>query len=57
MIATVYHNYGSPDVLKCEEIEKPIAGDNEALIRVRAASSTLQLPFPGLVGLLLMAVK
>jgi NADPH:quinone reductase-like Zn-dependent oxidoreductase len=38
MKAIVYHNYGSPDVLKCEEIEKPTAGDNEVLIRVRAAS-------------------
>jgi NADPH:quinone reductase-like Zn-dependent oxidoreductase len=36
--AIVYHNYGSPDVLKCEEIEKPSAGDNEVLIKVRAAS-------------------
>ncbi|MGA9059234.1 MAG: NAD(P)-dependent alcohol dehydrogenase [Terriglobia bacterium] len=38
MKAIVYYNYGSPDVLKCEEIEKPTAGDNEVLIRVRAAS-------------------
>src|SRR5271157_4614995 len=38
MKAVVYYNYGSPDVLKCEEIEKPTAGDNEVLIRVRAAS-------------------
>ena len=38
MKAIVYHNYGSPDVLKCEEIEKPTAGDDEVLIRVRAAS-------------------
>jgi len=36
--AVVYHDYGSPDVLKCEEIEKPSAGDNEVLIKVRAAS-------------------
>ena len=26
------------DVLRCEEIEKPVPGDNEVLIRVRAAS-------------------
>src|SRR5713226_1591542 len=38
MKAIVYYNYGSPDVLKCEEIEKPAAGDNEVLIEVRAAS-------------------
>ncbi|MGA3246504.1 MAG: NAD(P)-dependent alcohol dehydrogenase [Bacteroidota bacterium] len=38
MKAIVYHNYGSPDVLKCEEIEKPTAGDDEVLIKVRAAS-------------------
>jgi NADPH:quinone reductase-like Zn-dependent oxidoreductase len=38
MKAIVYHRYGSPDVLKCEEIEKPTAGDNEVLIQVRAAS-------------------
>jgi len=38
MKAIVYYNYGSPDVLKCEEIEKPTAGDDEVLIKVRAAS-------------------
>ena len=38
MKAIVYYNYGSPDVLKCEEIEKPAAGDNEVSIKVRAAS-------------------
>jgi NADPH:quinone reductase-like Zn-dependent oxidoreductase len=39
MKAIVYYKYGSPDVLKCEEIEKPIPGDNEVLIRVHAASA------------------
>src|SRR5258708_17396498 len=34
----VYYNYGSSDVLKCEEIEKPAIGDHEVLIKVRAAS-------------------
>ena len=38
MKAIVYHHYGSPDVLQCEEIEKPTAGDDEVLIKVRAAS-------------------
>lgn len=38
MKAIVYYNYGSPDVLKCVELEKPIAGDNEVLIKVRAAA-------------------
>jgi NADPH:quinone reductase-like Zn-dependent oxidoreductase len=38
MKTIVYRNYGSPDVLKCEEIEKPTAGDDEVLIEVRAAS-------------------
>src|SRR6516162_7304513 len=38
MQAIVYHRYGSPDVLRCEEIERPTPGDNEVLIKVRAAS-------------------
>ena len=39
MKAIVYHRYGSPgDVLRYEEIEKPLPGDDEVLIKVRAAS-------------------
>ena len=38
MKAIVYEDFGSPDILRCEEIDKPIPGDNEVLIRVRAAS-------------------
>ncbi len=38
MKAIVYRNFGSPDILRCEEIDKPSLGDNEVLIRVHAAS-------------------
>jgi NADPH:quinone reductase-like Zn-dependent oxidoreductase len=38
MKAIVCNRYGSPDALKCEEVEKPIARDDEVLIKVRAAS-------------------
>ena len=38
MKAIVHHCYGSADVLKFEEIAKPIAADDEVLVKVRAAS-------------------
>ncbi len=38
MKAMVYHKYGSPDVLQLEEVEKPAAKNNEALIKVHATS-------------------
>ncbi|MDA4121269.1 MAG: NAD(P)-dependent alcohol dehydrogenase [Thaumarchaeota archaeon] len=38
MKAAVYHGYGTPDVVKLEEIEKPTPEDNQVLIRVHAAA-------------------
>src|SRR4029077_6321324 len=38
MKAIVYHRYGSPDVLECEDVEKPTARDDGVLMKVRAAS-------------------
>ena len=38
MKAIAYLKYGSPDVLRYEEIEKPTPGESEVLLRVRAAS-------------------
>ena len=38
MKAVVHHSYGTPDVLKIEEIEKPTPKDDEVLVRVRASS-------------------
>jgi NADPH:quinone reductase-like Zn-dependent oxidoreductase len=38
MKAVVYHDYGSPDVLECQEIEKPVVTDDQVLVRVRASS-------------------
>jgi NADPH:quinone reductase-like Zn-dependent oxidoreductase len=38
MKAIVYHSYGSPDVLRYEDVDKPTAGDDQVLINIRAAS-------------------
>ena len=38
MKAIVYTEYGEPDVLKIQEVEKPYPKDNEVLIRIRAVS-------------------
>src|SRR5438105_7604392 len=47
MKAIVYCEYGSPDVLKFEDVEKPVPNDNQVLIKVRAAS--LNFIDPGLM--------
>jgi NADPH:quinone reductase-like Zn-dependent oxidoreductase len=38
MKAIVYTKYGSPDVLQFQEVEKPAPKEDEALVKVRAAS-------------------
>jgi len=47
MKAIVYCEYGSPEVLKFEDVEKPIPNDDQVLIKVRAAS--LNFIDPGLM--------
>jgi len=59
MKAIICTKYGPPDVLKLEEVEKPVPGDGEVLVEVRAASVTYSIlmlvkgePFVGrLMGL------
>src|ERR1700704_6524955 len=41
MKAIVYHEFGSPDVLRLEEIDKPVPNDKQVLIKVRAVSVNL----------------
>ena len=38
MKAIVYHKYGSPDDLRIEDIQKPIPGDDEVLLKTYAVS-------------------
>jgi NADPH:quinone reductase-like Zn-dependent oxidoreductase len=38
MKAITYHRYGPPDVLELEDVDEPVIGDRDVLVRVRAAS-------------------
>jgi NADPH:quinone reductase-like Zn-dependent oxidoreductase len=52
MKAIVHCEYGSPDVLKLEDVEKPVPNDNQLLVRVRAASvNPLDLTIAGPLAL------
>jgi NADPH:quinone reductase-like Zn-dependent oxidoreductase len=37
--AITYHRYGAPEVLEFQEVDDPVVGDDEVLVRVRAASA------------------
>jgi NADPH:quinone reductase-like Zn-dependent oxidoreductase len=57
MKAIVQYRYGSPDVLELKEIDKPVVGDEDVLLRVHAAAlnpldwhSMRGLPYPLRIG-------
>ena len=41
MYAIVHRKYGTPDVLAYEEIERPVPGDEDVLVRVHAAGASI----------------
>src|SRR5258706_2973782 len=49
MKAIVRYEYGSPDIVKLEEVQKPTPANNELLIKVRATSIN-RSDWEGVVG-------
>src|ERR1041384_7552540 len=41
MRAIVHRRYGTPDVLTLGEVQRPMPGDGEVLVRVHAAAATI----------------
>src|SRR6185503_4465685 len=41
MHAIVHRQYGTPDVLALESIERPVPGDDDVLVRVHAAGASI----------------
>ncbi len=39
MKAIIYHQYGSPDVLQLQDMDKPVVRDDAVLVRIRAAAA------------------
>jgi NADPH:quinone reductase-like Zn-dependent oxidoreductase len=40
MKAVVHHRYGPPDVLRLEDVDRPVPGESEVLVNVRATTVT-----------------
>jgi NADPH:quinone reductase-like Zn-dependent oxidoreductase len=48
MRAVVFDRYGPPDVLRLDDVQRPVPKENEVLIKVRAATvNSWTLPQPG----------
>ena len=57
MKAIVHQQYGAPDLLGFEDVATPVPGDDEVLVRIRAASvnpldwhTVRGLPYPLRIG-------